>query len=353
MNILLSALIAIICIFALKRHNEQQENGLGNKRFLIAIAVAVFPYIDRVFSLLGQSIELAYQNNFLWSLILTPIYAAGFTAGFKFFFGDKVELKYLFPSILGTMLTVIMFNFLGNDGVALFSPFSNYKYAAHLLHDFDFTLFLISAFAVALIFAFKNYRRDIARYSFLLIIGYILVVFSFSLKATSIANDYAQRLKIEPTEIYTLAQPLSIFNWRIMIFTKDHKIHDSFITLKSEQDSYDHDKRTNRVAQLYRTTDKAVWRIYRQINPNYEAQYHAIMENYGKKAVLANTLKFSILKDAINYKQYRCLRFKDLRTEGIRKSLKGNVLFCQNPKTKDIKILSGTKKSYEEITWIF
>lgn len=353
MNVILSILIAIIVIFALKRYNEQQENGLGNKRFLIAAICASFPYIDRIFSVFGQSIELAYQNNFLWSVILTPIYAAGLTAAFKVTLDKKADIRFLFPSILGTMLIVIVFNLLSNNGVALFSPISNYKFSLYLLNSFDLGLFLITLTGTILIFSLKNYRRDIARGTFALIVIYILVIASFSLKARNAANSYIDALNIKPTEIYTIAQPLSIFNWRVMIFTEDNKIHDSFITLRSEQVNYGEDGRTKRVSQLYKPTDKAIWRIYRKVNPNYLSQYKAVMKNYGEKSVLKNTLKFSILKDAINYKQYRCLRFKDLRTEGVRKSLKGNILFCQNPKTKDIKILSGTKSNYEEIKWIF
>ncbi|HAG52397.1 MAG TPA: hypothetical protein DCL21_01270 [Alphaproteobacteria bacterium] len=353
MNIILSILIAILTIFALKTKNKQQNLGVGNRRFIIAIACTAFPYLDRVFSYFEKTTELAYQNTFLWSLIFLPAYALALTAGFNFIFGEKVDAKYLFPSICGSILLVVLFNLLGSEGIALFYPLSSYKFSAHLLHSFDLGLFLVCLTGAIIIFFFKDYRRDIARVFLGIVALYIIAVFSFSLKARSAANDYAEALKIDVKEIYTLAQPLSVFNWRVMIFTKDNKIHDTFLTLRKKNIEFKDDNRTKRVAQLYRPAKKAVWRIYRGVNPNYQSQYNKVIKYYGGNDIIKNTQKFSILKDAINYKQYRCLRFKDLRTEGIRKSLKGNTLFCQNPKTKDVKVLYGTKETYEDITSLF
>ena len=353
MNIILSILIAILTIFALKTKNKQQISGLGDRRFLIAIVCAVFPYLDYSFTFLSKPIELAYHNTFLSSIILTPVYALGLTAFFNTIFGNKVDAKFLFPSILGTMLVVLFFNLLGTTELALFYPFSDIKFSFNILHSFNLILFLILAAGVIMTTVSKTSRRDAARVSLAVVAIFLLAVFSFAIKARFAASDYAKALNLEVTETHVLAQPLSVFNWRLMLMTKDGKIHDSFITLRDKPLEFKNDGRTNRVAQLYRPSKKAVWRIYRQVNPNYKKQFDVIVNRYGDNQVMRNTLKYSILKDAVNYQQYRCLRFKDLRTEGIRKSLKGNTLFCQNPKTKDFKVLYGTKETYEDITNLF
>tara|TARA_Y100001960_G_scaffold333771_1_gene440875 strand:- start:2322 stop:3383 length:1062 start_codon:yes stop_codon:yes gene_type:complete len=352
MNIFTSILIAILTIFALKRHNSAQENGIGNKRFIIAIVCGAFPYIDNVFGLFDKSIQLAYQNTFLWSFLLIPAYALAFTMIFKTWFGEKVDPKFLYIGILGSMMIVAFFNLLGNDGLAILYPVTDLKVALHLMHSFDLILFLICLTGVILLVTSKRHRRDIARGFMALFTIYVIAVASFSYKARLAAYDYANALNLKVEKVYTIAQPLSVFNWRVMVFTEDKKIHDSFITLKDEQLQFE-DGRANRVAKLYKPAKKAVWRIYRQVHPYYQAQYDAVQKHYGDNPIAQDLLKFSILKDSINYKQYRCLRFKDLRTEGVRKSLKGNTLFCQNPKTKSVKVLAGSKEKYEDISNLF
>lgn len=353
MNILTSILIAILTIFALKKHNKPQNLGLGNRRFIIAITCASFPYLDRVFSLFNISTEMAYENTFLWSFLLIPAYALAFTAFFKHIFGEKIDIKHLYPSIFSAMMLIALFNLFGNQGIAIFYPFTSEKFALHLMHSFELSLFLICLTGVILLIFFKDHRRDIARVFMVLFTIYILAIASFAFKARAAANEYANALNLDVKQVYTLAQPLSVFNWRVMIFTQDDKIHDSFITLRKEQLEFKNDNRTARVAKLYRPVDKAVWRIYRKVNPYYEKQYDAVLKYYGENSIIKHTLKFSVLKDAINYQQYRCLRFKDLRTEGIRDSLKGNTLFCQNPKTKDVKVLAGDTEEYEDISNLF
>jgi hypothetical protein len=353
MNILLSILIATLTIFALKRHNSKQDFGLGNKRFIIAIVCGCFPYLDNIFLAFDAAIQLQYKNTFLWSIVLTPIYALALTAIFKTIFNDKSDAKFLYIGVFGSMLSVVLFNALGSEELALFFPFSNTKFSLNIMYNFSLILFLIAATGIILIITLEKYRRDIARIFMVIFAIYVIAVASFSIKARFIADDYAKALNLEVEKVYVLAQPLSVFNWRIMILTKDNKMHDSFITLRNEQLKFADDDRTNRVAKLYKPAKSAVWRIYRKVNPRYTAQYNAVQEYYGDNKIVQNILKFSILKDAINYSQYRCLRFKDLRTEGIRKSLKGYTLFCQNPKTKNIKILSGDKDEYNDISSLF
>lgn len=353
MNIVLSILLAILTIFALKMHNKPQENGIGNKRFIVAILCGSFPYLDRIFCAFDSSIQLAYQNTFLWSLVLLPAYALAFTAIFKIWLGEKVDPKFLYPGILGVMLITTLFNILGNNGIALVYPISDFKLALHLMHKFDLVLFFILLTGVTCLIFSKNHRRDIARGFMVVFFIYVIAVASFAYKARLAGQNYAEALNLKVEKIYTIAQPLSVLNWRVMVFTEDKKIHDSFITLRNKQINNNRSNRIGRIAKLYKPAKKAVWRIYRQVHPYYKAQYNAVKKHYGDNHIAQDLLKFSILKDSITHKQYRCLRFKDLRTEGIRKSLKGNTLFCQNPKTKSIKVLTGTKKQYDDITNLF
>ena len=316
-----------MCAWGCKR--KHAASGLGLKRLAAGATAAAFPHIEVLFYLFGDEVYKGLQGGVTWSLILFPIYA--FIIAYAFQLYSKIPWKNYYITTLVCLFVSILFSMFTLEGIRPFAPILNIRFAFGLIHGFDLTILAIAILTFSLGWVLKRWQRDVSRVGFGLCLIYLLVMLTFYIKADSFADKYAEIFKLEVTKVHLLPQPISPLNWRVILETKDGKLHDTLINLfrTSEKERTDQSTRAARIDSLYKPLDKAVWRIYRRFgnkDTNFAKRAWISMLNTGSQ--FSWTTRYAVFKSEIKYNSNRCAMFKDLRFEGSRRDKKGAYLIC-------------------------
>lgn len=328
MQLLISIFFGMVCAWALKRHAG--PSNLGYWRLIAGAVAGAFPHIDSLFHLFGSNFYFAYKDNVTWSILLMPIYAN--LIAFLLALISKKSWKDFVPVTLGVMITVLLMGMLTIRGVQPFAPFSHFSVSLGLIYPFDLSIMGLSVLALACGLLLPKFKRDIARLTVALVIIYSVVLTTFYFKAHSFAKSYAEAFNLEVAEYHIIPQPISSFNWRIMVETDDQRFHDTMVNLfRDEEVELDgEDSRTNRIDSLYMPMDKAVWRIYRRYGyKNRVFAKSAWVSMYKSSDQFKSLSKYWVAKDVILYNENSCARFIDLRREGSRKVQEHTFMICR------------------------
>lgn len=332
MHSLLCFLLGVVCAWATKRKNG--PDSLGWWRAAAGAAGGLFPQLDNVFSFVGSAFWLKHQYAETWSIVLLPLYALGLSYVFGYFLGrtrgNNREWHHFFLPVFAAMTMSVFFGLLTSGGVMAFAPLVDWRLTGDVLYDFDLFIFLILMVAVLGGVALHGFRRDVARVALVILLGYVVVVATFKIKATDFADTYADAMKLDVIEQHTLPQPLSPFHWRLILETRDNRLHDTLIHLflTDERVVRDDSTRVWRIASLYKPREKAVWRIYNRFgrrNPDFVRAAWLSKENSDYRWFS----RFAVVQDLVNHDNATCARMKDLRFEGARRGELGQYLICQ------------------------
>lgn len=334
MHIVINIFVGIVAAWASQRQSSGM-NGLGWWRFAAGAAAGAFSHIDQLFYIFGTGFGLYHQYAETWSLLLLPLYA--FVIAFVFEKlakgGQTPECPYVwknfYPPILLTMIVVNILGALTQNGIMPLAPLFDWRLHLNLIYDFDLIIFTSSLLTVAVGVIFRRWWSIIGRVGLILIFGYLIAVSTFKLKASDVANTYANALDLTVTERNILPQPISPFNWRIIIETEGNRLHDTRINLylDEEREVFHTSKRAGRVAATYKPIDKAIWRIYHRFGRTHrefaQAAWSSDMQDIFKWHG-----RFAVFRKVTAYQGVDCAEFKDLRFDGARFRHLGNYLLC-------------------------
>lgn len=341
MELVICLLLGAMVAWAMKRTNEQKH--LGVWRPLMGATAASLPYVDYVLLFATADVQQAYMQGLTWSLVLAPLLAV--VLAFVFSAVSKQSWQELSRISVVSYVVSLVFATLTSKGIPLFAPFTYWKVSLNILHSFDWYVFSISAVTVASCAFLSKLQRDVARIGLASLVVYITFVVTFSGKANDFAEKYAEAFRLDVAEIHTLPQPLSPMNWRVMIETKDQRIHDVLINLSREEEVAltDRSKRTERIDSLYKPTSKAVGRIYHRFgHKNRAFSKSAWVSMYKVSDQFKDLSKYWVGKDVIMYNSNKCARYIDLRREGSRKSKKSLYMICKEGRGAVLYRASGT-----------
>jgi inner membrane protein len=328
MQLLISIFFGMICACALKR--DAGPSNLGYWRLVAGGVAGAFPHIDSLFYFVGSDFYFAYKNSVTWSILLMPIYA-NLIAFFLALISQK-SWKDFVPVTLGVMITVLLMGILSTRGVQPFAPFSHFSLSLGLIYPFDLSIMGLSILALACGLLLPKFKRDIARLAIVLVIIYSVVLTTFYFKARGFAKSYAEAFNLKVEEYHIIPQPISSFNWRIMVETEDQRFHDTMVNLfRDEELELDgQDSRTNRIDSLYKPMDQAIWRVYRRYGyKNRAFAKSAWVSMYKSSDQFKELSKYWVAKDVILHNGNSCARFIDLRREGSRKSQEHTYMICR------------------------
>ncbi|MFT7144143.1 MAG: inner membrane protein [Alphaproteobacteria bacterium] len=328
MQFLISICFGMLCAWALKSHTS--PSGLGYWRLVAGALAGAFPHLDVVLNLFGSNVALGYSGSIFWSLVLTPIYT-NFIAFILAFVSGKDWKKFV-PVTTGALLLTILLAMLTSKGIQPFAPFSHVNVALGLVFPFDLTIMGMSVLAISCGFLLPSWKRDIARLTLILVVGYVVVLGTFYIKAYSFAGNYAEAFSLEVENIHVIPQPISSFNWRLIIETKDQRYHDTMVNLfrKSEVSLNGEDSRISRIDSLYKPMDQAVWRVYRRYGHKNKAfSKSAWLSMYKSSDQFKWLSRFWVAQNVISYNGNTCARFVDLRREGSRRAQEAVFMICK------------------------
>lgn len=344
MHVFVLFCIGVVCALALKRKNA--ADPLGGWRLLCGGVAAAFPHVDKIPSLLGVSSFLRYEYTWTWSLVLVPFMAL--CVSWLFAAVSKHSFMSYFPIALGSVLVSLGLSLITENGINPFYPFTNFRVALKVLFPFDLILLCISWVAIALCFLLNKWRRDVARVAVVLMLAYIGAVVTFRHKAENYAQQYAATMGLQVTQLYVLPQPISPFNWRLIVVTERNRLHDTMVNLfKTEEEALAEDaRRSARIHQQYKPLSKAVWRIYRRFGRQNEKAVQQVWQEQENNHTFMWAARFAVFEDLVEYNNQACTRFKDLRYLNARRDQEGNILLCSGEKGNTVAYRSNEAGLY-------
>lgn len=328
MQVLISIFFGMICAWALKRNLG--PSPLGYWRLAAGGIAGAFPHIDWFFQLFGQSFYLAYKDSVTWSILLMPIYAN--LIAFVLAILSKRSWKDYVPVTLGVMFLTCVMAMLTTRDVQPLAPFSHFSVSLGLIYPFDLTIMGSCVLAIATGLLLPKFKRDIGRLTLALVLVYSIVLTTFYFKARGFAQSYAEAFSLKVQAYHIIPQPISAFNWRIVVETEDQRFHDTMVNLfRDEEVQLDgEDSRTNRIDSLYKPMDKAIWRVYRRYgHKNKVFAKSAWVSMYKSSDQFKDIAKYWVAKDVIRHNGNSCARFIDLRREGSRKVKEYIFMICR------------------------
>lgn len=328
MHIIICIALGILVSYAVRTRGS----GLGFWRPVAGGVGGALVHAEDIFALLGPGAMMQLERAVSWS----PVYVVFLVvlAALALQFLSKKPLPVLLLITALAAAINVVFAFFTVDGVRLLWPLVDVRIAFGVLNTFDAVILGICALVAVLGYMFSAWRSRLAVVGIVACFAYIAAVGTFAWKAHTVMSRYAENMGLEVAEMNALPQPLSPFNWRLIISTQDGRLHDTFVNLlqNARVQLTDKTTRAGRIQALYKPVDEAVWRVYRRlgrVNPP-AGQGDAILNAWNALAEspFYRAVRFGVYKGFTTHNNMLCVEFIDLRFEGSRKPYDGMFLSC-------------------------
>jgi inner membrane protein len=200
---------------------QSQQHALPVRTRVIAgFSAAAFPDLDLALRLIDTLTYLNWHQGPTHSLVLLPVWALLLSHLFSRLTQQHYSWQMFYlPVCLGIAIHIAG-DLITAYGLMLFVPFSTQRFSLPLAFVIDpwFSLIIITGLLSSLIFP---QRKVMAIGALVGLIGYVGFLWTLHEQAVKIGTDYAKSQAITPTAINVLPQPLSPFNWTIIIHQRD------------------------------------------------------------------------------------------------------------------------------------
>lgn len=257
----------------------QQAQGLNPQlplrtRIIIGFSAAAFPDLDLALRLIDTITYLNWHQGPTHSLILLPAWAFLLSFLFAKLLRHQYSWKLFYlPVCLGIGIH-IMGDLITSYGLMLFAPFSTQRFSLPLAFVIDpwFSLIIISGLVLSFLFPQK---KSFSIYALLALVGYIAMLWHLHERALNIGTDYMKNSALHSGTVHALPQPLSPFNWKIIIH-QDDSFHLTYANLWPHHDDLQLDNTKTakwllkKMADTYQPTTKIIWQHHQQFgdDPN-------------------------------------------------------------------------------------
>ncbi len=281
----------------------------------VGFLAAAFPDGDSVLQWLVD--PLSYINlhrGLTHSLIMLPLWALMIALACAWLFGRgrSFDWRQAFPLVALALVVHIAADVITSYGTQVFAPLSDYKasYPATFIIDPWFTGLLLAGLLFSLI------RRSPvpARASLFLLTCYVGFQAVLLEKARDFGERYARAAELEDVVVSALAQPLSPFNWRVVIaHGDDYHIAQVNLRRSSPVVADEHAGLLRRIAAEYRPLDDAVWHRIPRFGEGEQAAWVRAAWQQPAFAEYRRFAKFPVLQATEHNNARRCAWFADLR----------------------------------------
>ena len=233
-------------------------------RTLAGGLAAIAPDIDYAIFFFDTLAYLNWHRGITHSLVLMPLGALLLSWVLAWLFGRIRGRSYRWRDLYGVCLLGIGVHIVGDCltpyGTMLFAPLSDYKYS--LGTTFVVDPWVTAIILLALLF-FRKWPVRSARLGVLVLGCYLGFQVMLHHQARDLAREYALRDGSSGFEVHALPQPLSPFNWKLMVVDGE-RYHSALAHLGSGRTflaSIDEGGILQRLAAAYRPTGELAWRV--------------------------------------------------------------------------------------------
>jgi inner membrane protein len=273
MDPLTHALSGALLARATAPQQQSQQFALPLRtRVAAGFAAAAFPDLDLALRLIDTLTYLNWHQGPTHSLIMLPLWALLLSHLFSRLSRKQYSWRMFYlPVCLGIAIHIAG-DLITSYGLMLFAPFSTERFSLPLAFVIDpwFSLIIIAGLVFSLIFP---QQKMIAVCALIGLAGYVAALWGLHERARNIGATYVQTQALNTAEVHALPQPLSPFNWKIIISDGDsyHIAHVNLWHRKSVQQLITDDAwLLQRMAAVYQPSTDIVWQRWEQFgnNPN-------------------------------------------------------------------------------------
>lgn len=281
------------------------------QRLAVCSCAAVFPDIDFIGFLVDPLRFLAdWHQGPTHSLILLPLWAA--LIGGAFALAGKRKAAFLPACVFAAvgLASHIALDLMTAYGTALVYPLSQQRFWIGSLFLVD-PVFLLIALG-ALIASLRRRKRSPALAGLALLALYAGAQTVQQLRATDIARQWAQANGIAPGRVAALAQPLSPFNWKLLV-VDGARYHQAHLQLVAGAAALPIPGPLGELARAYRPPERLVWQ--RRHRYGEDAALQAQVQARWHDPRFASYRRFAIFPalSRIDRGRETCIWFTDLR----------------------------------------
>jgi len=241
-------------------------------RTVAGFLVAAFPDSDYVLTFFDPMLYLTAHRGVTHSIIMLPLWALALSFVLQLLWRQRYHWKKFFPVCALSLAIHIFGDVITSFGTMIFSPFSDVRIS--LSTTFIIDLYFSGILLAGLVLSFPFRKFKMAALTLAILCGYIIMQAILQLQAREHAQDYANINGLTSARISVLPQPLSPFNWKLIIENGDD-IHMAYVNLFTEHAPRDPAPDAGFleiVASAYYPVKQAQWEIINRFGNNNREQ---------------------------------------------------------------------------------
>ncbi|MDR9437362.1 MAG: metal-dependent hydrolase [Thiohalophilus sp.] len=285
-------------------------------RLTAGFLAGIFPDGDFLVRLIdGPLSYLKYHRGITHSVLMLPLWAGLLSLLFVLLWRGQYHWR-AFYAVCAMSLGIHIFgDVITSFGTMILAPFSHAKFSlpSTFIIDFWFSGIIILALLVAWIW--RRQGQQVALVGLTTLAMYIGMQHFQAWQARDLGREYVQQQGLEQSEVHALPQPLSPFNWKIVI-EQPQQYHVSYVNLHRQQVIPTPEKQAGmfeRINAIYRPLNRLNWETL----PRYgEGAAHDLARNVWHQAVLKHIRDFMLFPALYRIEQREqglCAWFQDHR----------------------------------------
>jgi inner membrane protein len=201
---------------------QDKPGGLSlTARSWVGFFSGAFPDSDFIMMLFGTTSYLKYHRGITHSILLMPLWALLLAWLFSVLLRKRYSWRALYSTCLLGVFIHIFGDVITSYGTMIFAPFSNYRLAFPTTFIIDWYFTGIIVLGLLASYLSQSYKRQFAMTGLGLLLCYVLAQAWWQRMAKLEAYASIPRNILAKAKLAILPQPVSPFNWKIIVETPD------------------------------------------------------------------------------------------------------------------------------------
>lgn len=204
-------------------------------RLTVGFFAGIFPDSDFVVRLIdGPLTYLKYHRGITHSVLVLPIWAWLLSLLFMLLWRGHYHWKAFYAVCVMSLGIHIFGDVITSFGTMILAPFSHAKFSLPSTFIIDFWFSGIIVLALLAAWIGRRHGRQLAIAGLATLGLYIGFQHYLAWQARDIGRQYVQQQALEQAGVYALPQPLSPFNWKVVIEQPD-EYHVTYLNLRRDR----------------------------------------------------------------------------------------------------------------------
>jgi inner membrane protein len=302
--------------------------------------VAAFPDIDFISRFFGITAYLNIHRGITHSVLMIPLWALLLAWVLAKLSRDKYHWRLFLPVCLLSLSIHIFADVITAYGTEVLAPFSDLRVSIPTTFIIDLYFTGIILIAILLSVFLRQHTKRVALAGVFVLMSYILMQAYWMRVAIEEAYASVPLAKTQNANVSALPQPLSPFNWKLIIAT-DNRYYIRYINLyRSERETAKQtDSLLQRVDALYTPVSQNDWYIVPKFGVGpFQALAKAIWEHDEMHAI-RRFMEYPAVYQVDQLPEMQCIWFADQRF--VLEKIRAPFIFgaCQHRESQQLKFL--------------